>query len=134
MVYAILSMNRMYTAISLFGLMLICIGSYLPWITPPTVTDGPYISGMRSGLDTWGAVTLLLALTAILGVVSDFRGISLRSFQIAVGLLTAGIAVAYIVEYRLTGPLSVDWGIALLVIGASLLMIAHIWEQTTDAR
>lgn len=128
------SMNRSSTTISIFGLALICIGSYLPWITPPTITDGPYIPGMRSGLDTWGMLTFLVAFTTILGIACNFRGISSSTFQIAVGLLTTGVATLYLFEYRLTGPRSVDWGIGLLVVGASLLIIIHTQKQISDRR
>lgn len=112
---------------TLAGLALIAVGSWLPWIrTDPT---GPvpavYIGGMDSGLETWGALLLPLAVLAALVVLArpDWRA----RFLLAAGVGGFGVAIAFyqLLSYPpLTGAFRAGVGVYVVAVGSVLALAA----------
>ncbi len=69
------------------GLCFLLVGAYLPWVRAnPTyeavLTVG--LSGMHSGTETYGLVTLILGLVTALGLLGDLKWVSESSFRVSV--------------------------------------------------
>lgn len=111
------------------GLCFLLVGAYLPWVRAnPTYEWNLAIGlpGMDSGMETYGLITLILGIMALLGLLIDLKWISRSSFRALVGAVAMVTSVFfYVGEYGLLGMYIADSGVYLTFIGGVILLLAE---------
>ncbi len=109
------------------GLCLLGLGAYFPWV----ITNPAYeyihlvkIAGMGSGTETYGLVTLVLAVIAALGILIEIRWISSEAFRTVVGTVSVVLSSGFFfTQYGVTGMFIAGTGMYLTLIGGIVLLM-----------
>ncbi|MEY7847708.1 hypothetical protein AB7C87_00680 [Natrarchaeobius sp. A-rgal3] len=112
-----------------FGLLLVALGAYLPWIrSHPTVDTAllMYPAGLGSGLEIWGSITLALSVIAAVGIVTGIGGVDTSLFRALVGA-TAVVLGGHVLVHSpgVTGPFVAGTGAILTVLGGLVLLVSE---------
>ncbi|WP_126967131.1 hypothetical protein [Halomicrobium mukohataei] len=88
---------------------------------------------MHSGTETYGLVTLVLALVTALGMVSDLKWVSESSFRVSVGTVAVVTSVTFCVgKYGIIGMFIADVGVYVTLLGGVVLLLAE--RRSNDGR
>ncbi|OIB57902.1 hypothetical protein [Natrialba sp. SSL1] len=104
------------------------LGASLPWIRINPHAEMQlltYISGMGSGLETYGFLVVPLVLVAFAGTVLEFPAISTGAFRASVGgaLVALSLWFGWWTGYGVSGPLTVGSGVYVTVGGGLVLLV-----------